>query len=634
VKKHIVPTISALSVVLTVWIVFHPNRLANGLANSFREYRGREVREASGQADQVDFARRKPEPIPIGSEKLDLDQYGGLRAMTTSKGATGRFRVEKIGNRWVFITPLGHPFWMQGAFDVIADDRFLNFSAKYGSGGNSSWAIHATRRLSSWGFNTAAEYSSAYVFPDNPGVVKLPYAVIVRPSYYGLRNRDKHAPAAFKDLVDTLNGTYKGYRGGNTPDVFDPNFATFAREFIPAEMHNEFWGGRATSAWAVGITIDETDDLFGFGPGPEVPAARLHPHIGWFALAANPTFHSSTKWGQSYPDPKVYSKYKLQALLQAKYGTIAALNAAWGAYYTTWESAGGYGTGTGLLDEDGRHSKWLGTTEGTLTGAAPNVVADLDAFLYEYAKQYFSITSAAVRQAAPRQLVFSPASLNGWGGLTRRQILQAAGQYCDVLNAGVGSDKVLELTFQYAGDMPLVSWEGYVANPDSDMFSYPPSNLIGDLGPRLTFNTQRERGEHYAQRINFLLNPGMIKSGVKTVVGFKYWGWADSWGEKLNWGLTSLKDNAYDGKEAVVAPGVDPWGYRTGGEQRDYGDFLSWVKAANRKAISDLCNELQVTLQPEGGPSSNSKDQESRRKEKLQPQLPCPQPFPQSGVGR
>src|SRR4029453_17567209 len=36
-----------------------------------------------------------------------------------------------------------------------------------------------------------------------------------------------------------------------------------------------------------------------------------------------------------------------------------------------------------------------------------------------------------------------------------------------------------------------------------------------------------------------------------------------------------------DGKEAMIAGGTDQWGYRTGGEERNYGSFLSSVSAAN-----------------------------------------------------
>ena len=43
----------------------------------------------------------------------------------------------------------------------------------------------------------------------------------------------------------------------------------------------------------------------------------------------------------------------------------------------------------------------------------------------------------------------------------------------------------------------------------------------------------------------------------------------------MNWGLTSDRDNAYDGKQAVSAPGTDRWGFPTGGEDRNYGNPLT-----------------------------------------------------------
>jgi hypothetical protein len=82
------------------------------------------------------------------------------------------------------------------------------------------------------------------------------------------------------------------------------------------------------------------------------------------------------------------------------------------------------------------------------------------------------------------------------------------------------------------------------------------------------------------------------------VVGIKLWSYSDSWGEKANWGLVSLSDNAYDGREAVRARGVDPWGYPTGGEERDYGDFVSAVSRINAVTRDHLATELGVAPSP------------------------------------
>jgi hypothetical protein len=40
-------------------------------------------------------------------------------------------------------------------------------------------------------------------------------------------------------------------------------------------------------------------------------------------------------------------------------------------------------------------------------------------------------------------------------------------------------------------------------------------------------------------------------------------------------------DNVYDGQESVTATGVDSWGFQTGGEERNYGVFITPVANAN-----------------------------------------------------
>ena len=534
-----------------------------------------------------------------------LDQYGGYTSLPSPKGGTGYFRVEKFGNRWLFVTPTGNAFWMRGVFAVtIPDDRFVNWLAKYGidqygTDAHRRWANQATQRLQQWGFNTLAEYLDAYALPTLPGNVNLPFMAMVRPSWYGLKNQGGYAPDAFKDLLDCLDSTYTGYRGGNTPDVFDPNFDAYVAGLVPSTnggLNDPYWNRLATSPWAVGITVDETDDLYGFGPGPEVPAGRLHSHTGWFAIAVNPTKASSTKWGiASYANPKVYTKYQLQSFLQARHGTIAALNAAWGSNYSTWDSAGGYGVGTGFLDENGRNTAWLGNTDGTLVNASAGVTTDLDDFLYQYAAKYASIVTARVKQYAPNNLVMGPASLNGWGGLTRKPILQAFGQYFDVINGGAGSQTVVDKVALYAGDKPMVTWEGYTANPDSSLYAYPQFTTSDQVAEQVSFSTQALRGQNYVSRVNFLLSTVAASTGTSPIVGLKFWGFNDSWGEKLNWGLVSLRDNAYDGLEAIIATGTNAWGYSTGGEDSNYGDFLSGVVLANRSVVSPyVCLEHAV----------------------------------------
>ena len=67
----------------------------------------------------------------------------------------------------------------------------------------------------------------------------------------------------------------------------------------------------------------------------------------------------------------------------------------------------------------------------------------------------------------------------------------------------------------------------------------------------------------------------------------------DRWREQGNYGLITNMDNAYDGKEAIVAAGTDPWGYVTGGEERDYGNFLGPVTEANAQVYSRLLGTVR-----------------------------------------
>jgi hypothetical protein len=63
-----------------------------------------------------------------------------------------------------------------------------------------------------------------------------------------------------------------------------------------------------------------------------------------------------------------------------------------------------------------------------------------------------------------------------------------------------------------------------------------------------------------------------------------WWRWADDWSERKNWGLVTSADNAYDGRETTIQahPCSSPLqNFECGHEQRDYGDAISRIRAAN-----------------------------------------------------
>ncbi|HWT78617.1 MAG TPA: hypothetical protein VN648_07420, partial [Candidatus Methylomirabilis sp.] len=334
-------------------------------------------------------------PSPVLAQSLD--KYGGYKDLPVPGGATGHFRVAKLNNRWVFATPDGNAFWMLGVYNVTGDDHVTDSGktysqvaiAKYGDT-NLTWGPQQVRRLKAWGFNTLGEYSVSWTQPwaTDPGwpggvqPVQMPAIPFpLQGALYSLRNANGYANGPVKELYWALDSHFTGYRG-HFPDVFDPNFDQWV---------NGAMGQYGDTPWLLGMSSDDTDVLTGFGPGPDFDSGgHTHPHLGFVALLSPPTQVNNPSSNITYTDTKVYTKSALRTFLAAKYGTIGALNAAWGSTYTTFDSNGGWPNGSGLLDENGKGA-WVGTDSVSLGNAASAVKADLDSFLYNIAVQYFSI---------------------------------------------------------------------------------------------------------------------------------------------------------------------------------------------------------------------------------------------------
>lgn len=544
-------------------------------------------------------------------------------------GAQPHFYTAKIGNRWWLCTPAGNAFFMKGVYYVDVNDGAPDYQGvtlttvianKYAKGATSNstlnWALQSVRRLKSWGFNTLNEYSSAYTWAtttdsqwttsDHAIPERMPFVVIVRPSWYAYTNSDGYASGPVKELVTGVKTTaYTGYRS-QLPDVWDPNFAQWLQNDLQkdAQVHQAFTG--AHNDYLLGFDIDESDNMLGFGAGPDFPTADIshsgmlesghtHPQIAWLVLATAPAQTSNSAFGVSYANTTVYTKQQMSAWLAARYNNnIGALNAAWGSKYTSFGSAGGFGVGTGILDEDGtcpaRGSSacWMGDAI-TLAKETSGMQQDMSGFLAAYVSQYYSVIKKAINGAAPGYLLLGASPIGGWGAPPRREVLQAASQYLDVFTLGTippficgnctDVQQRVDFLSQYGGDKPWVNWEGFTANADS----YWSVNTKGSD----YVTTQQQRGELYQQMMEGLLDT-KDSNGTYHIVGFEWWAFYDSRGEQYNWGLLTRRDNAYDGVQARIATGVDAWGYPTGGESTNYSDFIDAVRLANQQALLRL----------------------------------------------
>ncbi len=557
-----------------------------------------------GFAVQVsDLRQSSSRKFSVHISPTQLDPFGGITALASPRGASGGWRVEKIGKRWVFVTPAGNAFWMIGIWGVTGDTRADERGGNYNQRTTAKYEnvptefLQANRRLRSWGFNVLGPWSYRMVLPidaepewGGTQPVKFPYILRGEDSSYSGRQR-----GLFKNLYARLDkeAGRTVYSGANFPDVFDPAWVSNTHRQYAADSSLI---NQSRSPYFLGAFSDETDNLTGFGAGPEFatdPVDMNHEHLGYIALVTAPVQETnpySSPAGQRYGDRKVYTKYALRDFLKAKYGTIEALNAAWDSGYTTFDSDGGWPNGNGLLDENGRKThKWLGTADLRLpasAGANPNLVKDLDEFLYRMARQLLSVQRDAYRAAVPHGLFFGPTSIGAWWAPARAPIYRAAGEILDVVSLTTDcSQAQLDFITRATGDVPLMIWEGMVANPDSSRWRHTDTNVAS---ASWYMKTQAARAQRYQRHLDFLFSGVSSATGSHPFVGMLWWWWIDMIGEQKNWGLVSLMDNAYDGVEAGIAPGVDAWGYRTGGEEKNYGDFLGPARAVNFSILERL----------------------------------------------
>jgi hypothetical protein len=246
----------------------------------------------------------------------------------------------------------------------------------------------------------------------------------------------------------------------------------------------------------------------------------------------------------------------------------------------------GWGIGTGLMDEDGRPShSWMGSDFMSLTNTNANTRADLNDLLETVADHYFSGMRAGVKAVFPNTLYLGPDSLSTWSVPSRREVLTAAGKSLDVMVTGGMSafdQNMIDFTATYFGDKPYFEGEFRVANADSAMNAYQNNAVAADVG---TFATQQNRGQAYYNVIVNLQQHSASVSGSHPYIGFLWWQYVDNISEKLNWGLVTPYDNAYDGHEATsgsVTCSAPISKYVCGGETKTYGDVITGVTAANK----------------------------------------------------
>lgn len=528
------------------------------------------------------------------------DLYGGLTALPSPGGSSGFFRTEKVAGRWNLVSPLGNSFYLTSVF--LAAPGFIEpgiMQSRYNNN-VALWAVHRSERMLSWGFNTLGEYTAQTGLPvgtwgstTNASPVKLPF-ILMFSAASDLYLNPQRIPGQVDPIKNITVGvplsTYNDYQGVLL-DLFSPQWQA-GYNYELSQNNQAITGGFGPVPWIVGITLEDADYFWALKGIGTCTAGSPYPHPSF--LIATTMFNytaAQNNLGRPYQDPKLYSKYAWVTYLQNRYGTISALNAAWGSHYTAFGDSGGYGTGTGVLDEDGRHTSWMGSDPYNLTGETAALQNDMNTFLYQYAYQGWSKAANTIRSYDRNHLLFGPSSLGGVGNCgIRPQVLQAmkdAGMQALSVDYDPRYPSNITVTNGYYDTSGLPAFLWYTVTAQADSYWHGHQGDWNDAD----FPTQLIRGQHYASDQQVFYNASG-SNGDNYILGIDWWALTDSGtGETTNFGLMSDKDNAYDGRCAVRAPGTDQFGFPCGGETANYGDFLDSVTQANSTILQQLIIE-------------------------------------------
>jgi len=285
-----------------------------------------------------------------------------------------------------------------------------------------------------------------------------------------------------------------------------------------------------------------------------------------------------------------------------------------GTAMTVTYQTNGWGTGWGLLDEDGKcpakanggTTCWIpadynltpATHASPPAGTTAAFIVDMDNFLYHMAKNYAKIEHDALATAAPGVL-YMGTQLGSWSSPTRAPVLRGFGAYVDLaysptlpsidpLSVITDNQARVDFFFNNLGDIPAFNWEGFYAEPDSYMSPYTPTD-------NYIYSTQALRGAGFGTWMTALFNTQVLSgalAGTYPMVGYGWWSaYYDS--SLSNFGWVTPRDDPYDGVSSTTTQGYDAWGYPTGClpqamvgaatpcEHANYGDFVDSARTEN-----------------------------------------------------
>jgi uncharacterized membrane protein len=545
---------------------------------------------------------------------IGLDEYSGLTAAPVPGCTpTGYFQTLKVNGRWVYVTPDCNAYYQLALYDSdstwilpqIMNDRYGNDKVK--------WATHELQREVSYGYTANDIFASDYMLPvkkyNHDGAsVKLPFLLWFSSAVDVISNWDLLGmPEAIKDMCAGQDSNGYPYPCRYTLDTMDPNWlaANYAELAI---QQSQFTDPFNTSPWVAAISLGEADILWMFkGNGAGTKGVGTYPHPA-MVVATSAFNYNLAPVNGNWQRPILYAKAAWacnaaandsvnfppgHSFLEEKYQTIAALNDSWGSNYTSFCDDGGFGDGTGVIDEDGRHTAWFGKDYNNQKNMNPNLQADLNQYLYKMANWTYAASIIPIRSYDTNHLIMCGVFGGTGDGGVRPVVAQAvkdAGCQILVLNWNATNNDVSLAANRAAYDvtgLPVTVFNASSAQRDSDFSNYPYNGVIWADYP-----TQQIRGQNYNTN-ELAIYGSQASNGDYFTMGGDTWSLTDQSEEHINFGFISFTDNVYDGNCAVRRWSIDQWGYPCGGEAADYGNFTDALTQTNSTLMQQLIKDLQ-----------------------------------------
>lgn len=617
-----------------------------------------------------------------------LDTYGGINSVTISGCTPGYFQIKQKGTHWIWADPLCHAFVERSVYNVqgyIDPKTYCNTAPsscvtnKFG-GNYINWYTNILHIFSQIGINNLDIYSRT------PAPTPFPYALFWN-TLGDLYNGNRDCPNKILPNDTTCGATSTpaplfvcdgqnthGYNhcgsGYLTYDVFNPNYALASYNGVSDGTHiDELYlmktnhSGFNTDPYILYISLGDATYLDALtGPGvPAISGASNYPDPAALVAMSNFSFHetgnfacssgssnASCGWvGFGFPTgvtQDLWSKYAWTcgkvgvdfgwgvgvSYLQSVYANIAALNAAWGSSYTTFCDSGGWGTGTGVLDEDGTGS-WFASDGSnnnpavySQVGMNANLKADLAAFLQKFAYQAYYTQLNAVKQYDTNHMI-GVGSYGGAGdggvrtavtkGVTQAGIdfwiwnwnniypSQAAAvdiaEYNDTCAAGkctpgsvwYGISAVGDSSFYLCWNHTSVDGWGSCTGTGADASCSGAGGLCTGTDPG--HGGQESRGALYVRDMPTMWN-STGGDGKQWNLGTVWWEYSDNSSEGNNWGLVSYQSNPYNGNSATTLGGIDAWG-QAEGEFSDTAQSGTYVYTNPPVGYGNLLESIAAT---------------------------------------